>query len=65
MQYNPHSYQQRATDLVVEKKNVGLFLDMGLGKTRPSGESNQSSDQRLTPGPVFGYGLRLAKLSSH
>lgn len=33
MQYNPHSYQQRATDLVVEKKNVGLFLDMGLGKT--------------------------------
>lgn len=33
MQYTPHSYQQRATDLVVSKKNVGLFLDMGLGKT--------------------------------
>lgn len=33
MQYKPHSYQQRATDLVVEKKNVGLFLTMGLGKT--------------------------------
>ena len=33
MQYKPHSYQQRATDLVVNKKNVGLFLDMGLGKT--------------------------------
>ena len=33
MQYNPHSYQQRATDLVVSKKSVGLFLDMGLGKT--------------------------------
>lgn len=33
MQYIPHSYQQRATDLVVSKKSVGLFLDMGLGKT--------------------------------
>lgn len=33
MQYTPHSYQQRATDLVVSKKSVGLFLDMGLGKT--------------------------------
>ena len=33
MHYTPHSYQQRATDLVVSKKSVGLFLDMGLGKT--------------------------------
>lgn len=33
MEYKPHDYQQRATELVVSLPKVGLFLDMGLGKT--------------------------------
>lgn len=28
-----HDYQQVATDYILEKRNCGLFLDMGLGKT--------------------------------
>lgn len=31
MKFNPHDYQKRATELVVQKSHVGLFLDMGLG----------------------------------
>jgi SNF2 family DNA or RNA helicase len=33
MQYRPHDYQTRATQLVIDKPKIGLFLDMGLGKT--------------------------------
>ena len=33
MEYRAHDYQKRATDLVVQLPHVGLFLDMGLGKT--------------------------------
>ena len=31
MKFKPHDYQQHAIDLVLQKKEVGLFLDMGLG----------------------------------
>lgn len=33
MKFTPHDYQRRAIALTVEKPNIGLFLDMGLGKT--------------------------------
>ena len=33
MQYQAHDYQKRATDLVISTPKIGLFLDMGLGKT--------------------------------
>ena len=33
MKFIPHDYQKRAIALTVEKPNIGLFLDMGLGKT--------------------------------
>lgn len=33
MNYTPHSYQQYATEWMIEKKQAGLFLDMGMGKT--------------------------------
>ena len=33
MKYQPHDYQTRATQLVIDKPKIGLFLDMGLGKT--------------------------------
>lgn len=33
MQYKPHDYQKRATELVIKIPKIGLFLDMGLGKT--------------------------------
>ena len=33
MKYKPHSYQQYAIERIVEEEAVGLFLDMGLGKT--------------------------------
>lgn len=33
MKFKPHSYQQRAITEIENKKSVGLFLDMGLGKT--------------------------------
>lgn len=32
-QFNPYPYQQYAHDLILEKPYLGLFLDMGLGKT--------------------------------
>ena len=31
--YEPYAYQQYAAQQIVEKPNIGLFLDMGLGKT--------------------------------
>ena len=31
--YYPHPYQQEATRRIIEDSHVGLFLDMGLGKT--------------------------------
>ena len=31
--YNPYPYQQYAEREIIEKPNIGLFLDMGLGKT--------------------------------
>lgn len=31
--YHPHPYQQEATRRIIEDSHVGLFLDMGLGKT--------------------------------
>jgi SNF2 family DNA or RNA helicase len=33
MQYKPHTYQTYATGKIMEQEAVGLFLDMGLGKT--------------------------------
>lgn len=33
MEFKPHGYQARAIDMVVRQTHVGLFLDMGLGKT--------------------------------
>ena len=33
MEYKPHGYQVKATDRIKQQKRVGLFLDMGLGKT--------------------------------
>ena len=33
MKYIPHSYQQYCIDSIIYNKAVGLFLDMGLGKT--------------------------------
>lgn len=33
MKFIPHSYQQFAIDRIVSEPAVGLFLDMGLGKT--------------------------------
>lgn len=33
MRYEPHDYQKRAIDMILSKPAVGLFLEMGLGKT--------------------------------
>ena len=33
MQFNPHPYQSYCIRRIIEDKAVGLFLDMGLGKT--------------------------------
>lgn len=33
MKYIPHNYQEYATNKILELPKVGLFLDMGLGKT--------------------------------
>lgn len=33
MKYEPHDYQKRATQMVIDTPKIGLFLDMGLGKT--------------------------------
>lgn len=33
MKFMPHDYQKRAIEMIEEKTHVGLFLDMGLGKT--------------------------------
>lgn len=33
MKYEPHPYQEYATRRIIETPKVGLFLDMGLGKT--------------------------------
>ena len=33
MKYTPHNYQNYATNRILELPKVGLFLDMGLGKT--------------------------------
>lgn len=33
MKFTPHEYQKRAISMVEELPHVGLFLDMGLGKT--------------------------------
>ena len=32
-EFRPHPYQQYAIDRIINQANVGLFLDMGLGKT--------------------------------
>ena len=33
MIFKPHAYQQHCIEKVVEIPKLGLFLDMGLGKT--------------------------------
>lgn len=33
MEYRPYNYQKYATDKILSQNKVGLFLDMGLGKT--------------------------------
>ena len=33
MVFRPHAYQQHCINKIIEIKKMGLFLDMGLGKT--------------------------------
>ena len=33
MIFKPHAYQQHCIDQIIQVKKIGLFLDMGLGKT--------------------------------
>src|SRR5690554_1942624 len=33
MEFRPHPYQRHAIDRILEQPAIGLFLDMGLGKT--------------------------------
>jgi SNF2 family DNA or RNA helicase len=33
MEFNPHGYQRHCIDKIIEINKIGLFLDMGLGKT--------------------------------
>ena len=33
MKYNPHKYQEYATDYILKNPIAGIFLDMGLGKS--------------------------------
>ena len=33
MKFTPHPYQRYCIDRVVKQPKIGLFLDMGLGKT--------------------------------
>lgn len=33
MVFTPHAYQQHCIDRIIDTKKLGLFLDMGLGKT--------------------------------
>lgn len=33
MMFRPHAYQQHCIEKILEVKKIGLFLDMGLGKT--------------------------------
>lgn len=33
MEFKPHDYQQYAIQRIIDTKSIGLFLDMGLGKT--------------------------------
>ena len=33
MIFRPHAYQQHCINKIIEIKKLGLFLDMGLGKT--------------------------------
>lgn len=33
MIFKPHAYQQHCINRILEVKKIGLFLDMGLGKT--------------------------------
>ena len=33
MIFMPHAYQQHCINRILEVKKIGLFLDMGLGKT--------------------------------
>ena len=33
MKYEPHSYEEYATQWILDKEKSGLLLDMGLGKT--------------------------------
>ena len=33
MRYQPHVYQERATQFIIDNRYCALFLDMGLGKT--------------------------------
>lgn len=33
MEFKPHAYQQHCINRIIEVKKLGLFLDMGLGKT--------------------------------
>jgi len=33
MEFKPHGYQQHCINKIIDIKKLGLFLDMGLGKT--------------------------------
>lgn len=33
MKFNPHNYQEKAKNFILDNPKCGLFLDMGLGKT--------------------------------
>lgn len=33
MKYNPHNYQEYATDFIINNPIAAILLDMGMGKT--------------------------------
>ena len=33
MRFEPHAYQRHCIEMILRVKKLGLFLDMGLGKT--------------------------------
>ena len=35
-QFHPHPYQQAGIEAILEKPGVALWMEMGLGKTRPA-----------------------------
>lgn len=47
MRFEPHEYQTRAIRKILETPSVGLFLEMGLGKTVVSLTAKDTSQAAL------------------